>query len=1134
MVGQLSYVTCFLLFATSVCTAQTWEETPQDVQVEYGSEVVLDCKLSGLIVVLARWVKLSETDDSSVDLAIGTLENVNWVEVIYDAATGSYQLKLPAVDYSREGRYQCVVANADPQGYTAKVGVWSPLSSPSVDGEVEESVDVPMSGEALFITRTCTVSNVKPKADLTWMYSITSDAGTNIVGELPYDFASGSLPNDDVPEGVDNYVVVTKTETENDDGTTDTESALSVTYTSGADSTGLAEENLKIEVKCKAKQTGYVEERDTVSSAVTVSVSSICTAQTWEETPQDVQVEYGSEVVLDCKLCGLLVALARWVKLSETDDSSVDLAFGTLENEDWVEVIYDAATGSYQLKLSAVDYSREGRYQCTVANAEPQSYTAKVGVWSPLSSPSVDGEVEESVDVPMSGEALVITRTCTVSNVKPKADLTWMYSITSDAGTNIVGELPYDFASGSLPNDDVPEGVDNNVVVTKTETENDDGTLTTESVLEVTYTSGADSTGLAEENLKIEVKCKAKQTGYVEERDTVSSAVTVSVSSICTAQTWEETPQDVQVEYGSEVVLDCKLSGLIVALARWVKLSETDDSSVDLTIGTLENVNWVEVIYDAATGSYQLKLPAVDYSREGRYQCVVVNANPQGYTAKVGVWSPLSSPSVDGEVEESVDVPMSGEALVITRTCTASNVKPKADLTWMYSITSDAGTNIVGELPFDFASGSLPDDDVPEGVDNYVVVTKTETENDDGTTDTESALEVTYTSGADSTGQTEENLKIEVKCKAKQTGYVEERDTVSSAVTVSVISICTAQTWEETPQDVQVEYGSEVVLDCKLCGLLVALARWAKLSETDESTVDLTVGTLEYEDWAKLNYDAATGSYQLKLPAVDYSREGRYQCTVANAEPQSYTAKVGVWSPLSSPSVDGEVEESVDVPKNGEEVVVSRTCTASNVKPKADLTWMYSITSDAGTNIVGELPYDFASGSLPNDNVPEGVDNYVVVTKTETENDDGTLTTESVLEVTYTSGADSTGQAEENLKIEVKCKAKQTGYVEERDTVSSAVTVSVISSKPQVNVNDVYGKLLNEDQDFVCIKAEGLGATGNWIVDNEFVDAAIAEYKVSDKSAVYRITYCTLSGGCEESMFYAPVAVQHSDGSPNT
>ena len=71
---------------------------------------------------------------------------------------------------------------------------------------------------------------------------------------------------------------------------------------------------------------------------------TVCTAQTWEETPQDVQVEYGSEVVLDCKLSGLIVALARWVKLSETDDSSVDLAFGTLENEDWVEVIYDAVS----------------------------------------------------------------------------------------------------------------------------------------------------------------------------------------------------------------------------------------------------------------------------------------------------------------------------------------------------------------------------------------------------------------------------------------------------------------------------------------------------------------------------------------------------------------------------------------------------------------------------------------------------------------------------------------------------------------------------------------------------------------------------------------------------------------------
>ncbi|XP_077985897.1 uncharacterized protein LOC144440400 isoform X3 [Glandiceps talaboti] len=264
--------------------------------------------------------------------------------------------------------------------------------------------------------------------------------------------------------------------------------------------------------------------------------------------------------------------------------------------------------------------------------------------------------------------------------------------------------------------------------------------------------------------------------------------VTSVVFGVCTAQTWEETPQDVQVEYGSEVVLDCKLSGLIVTLARWVKLSEIDDSSVDLAIGTLENVDWVEVIYDAATGSYQLKLTAVDYSREGRYQCTVANAVPQSYTAKVGVWSPLSSPSVDGEVEESVDVPKNGEEVVVSRTCTASNVKPKADLTWMYSITSDAGRNIVGELPYDFASGSLPDDGVPVGVDNNVVVAKTETENDDGTTDTESALSVTYTSGADSTGQAEENLKIEVKCKAKQTGYVEERDTVSSAVTVSVIS----------------------------------------------------------------------------------------------------------------------------------------------------------------------------------------------------------------------------------------------------------------------------------------------------------------------------------------------------------
>ncbi|XP_077985269.1 uncharacterized protein LOC144439911 [Glandiceps talaboti] len=72
---------------------------------------------------------------------------------------------------------------------------------------------------------------------------------------------------------------------------------------------------------------------------------------------------------------------------------------------------------------------------------------------------------------------------------------------------------------------------------------------------------------------------------------------------------------------------------------------------------------------------------------------------------------------------------------------------------------------------------------------------------------------------------------------------------------------------------------------------------------------------------------------------------------------------------------------------------------------------------------------------------------------------------------------------------------------------------------------------LHEDPDVLCIQVEVLSVSDDWVVENECVNATITEYTVTDKSATYRIVYCTLSGECEQSEFDAAKVSTPDDNS---
>ncbi|XP_077985271.1 fibroblast growth factor receptor 2-like [Glandiceps talaboti] len=94
-----------------------------------------------------------------------------------------------------------------------------------------------------------------------------------------------------------------------------------------------------------------------------------------------------------------------------------------------------------------------------------------------------------------------------------------------------------------------------------------------------------------------------------------------------------------------------------------------------------------------------------------------------------------------------------------------------------------------------------------------------------------------------------------------------------------------------------------------------------------------------------------------------------------------------------------------------------------------------------------------------------------------------------------------------------------------------------IYGKPVVKLDATSGILswtLHENPDFVCIQVEVLVDTGDWIVENECVDAAITEYTVNHKSLTYRIVYCTLRGICEQTQFYATSEEVKNGKSSNT
>ncbi|XP_006819333.2 uncharacterized protein LOC100372979 [Saccoglossus kowalevskii] len=182
-----------------------------------------------------------------------------------------------------------------------------------------------------------------------------------------------------------------------------------------------------------------------------------------------------------------------------------------------------------------------------------------------------------------------------------------------------------------------------------------------------------------------------------------------------------------------------------------------------------------------------------------------------------------------------------------------------------------------------------------------------------------------------------------------------------------------------------------------------------------------------------------TDSYNLVLTDVKLADEGEYRCVVLNLNPQSKSANLGVWVLPSEVSIDGEMEISKEMPAPGESITISRTCEVDGVVPSATLTWAYKISSVA-TSIEGELDKDFVSGDV--EDVPEGV-NYNVEVKKFSGESDGKFKSNSTITVTFTAADNSDGKVEENLQIEVRCKSKQIGLVEEYERESNPIKVSV-------------------------------------------------------------------------------------------
>nr|XP_006819333.1 PREDICTED: uncharacterized protein LOC100372979 [Saccoglossus kowalevskii] len=133
------------------------------------------------------------------------------------------------------------------------------------------------------------------------------------------------------------------------------------------------------------------------------------------------------------------------------------------------------------------------------------------------------------------------------------------------------------------------------------------------------------------------------------------------------------------------------------------------------------------------------------------------------------------------------------------------------------------------------------------------------------------------------------------------------------------------------------------------------------------------------------------------------------------------------------------MEISKEMPAPGESITISRTCEVDGVVPSATLTWAYKISSVA-TSIEGELDKDFVSGDV--EDVPEGV-NYNVEVKKFSGESDGKFKSNSTITVTFTAADNSDGKVEENLQIEVRCKSKQIGLVEEYERESNPIKVSV-------------------------------------------------------------------------------------------
>ncbi|XP_077862930.1 uncharacterized protein LOC102805216 [Saccoglossus kowalevskii] len=245
-----------------------------------------------------------------------------------------------------------MVLNLNPQYKSANLGVWVLPSEVSIDGEMEISKEMPAPGESITISRTCEVDGVVPSATITWAYKISSVA-TSIEGELDKDFVFGDV--EDVPEGV-NYNVEVKKFSGESDGKFKSNSTITVTFTAADNSDGKVEENLQIEVRCKSKQIGLVEEYERKSNPIKVSVTELM-AQTWNQGPSDVQVLEGDDVTFKCKLDGDVTAglEPRWERIISGTTESTLIATNTAGcNLDNCEYVIDSVSISFSIALTLV------------------------------------------------------------------------------------------------------------------------------------------------------------------------------------------------------------------------------------------------------------------------------------------------------------------------------------------------------------------------------------------------------------------------------------------------------------------------------------------------------------------------------------------------------------------------------------------------------------------------------------------------------------------------------------------------------------------------------------------------------------------------------------------------------------